>query len=218
MGQSQQASLKESDMNGWTHSSFQWLGFTCNPLTSAHTYSSVISSLLRLQNVRRKREVVPDIFINVHCNASSNLPWALAQARKIWVSTWIKDALEWLTTSVQAPPYLELYWGSGNKTSSTTFSDFHVTYMLVNRITEFPNSQNFYEGDMCKYRKYCTPVTTCPLSVSYFHFLEHAPLPLTSSLLSPQSITTNVSGYMWEDENVWRFPRGLGTRLTKSSE
>ena len=28
---------------------------------------------------------------------------------------------------------------------------------------------------------------SCPLSVSYFHFLEDAPLPLTSSLLSPQS-------------------------------
>ena len=43
----------------------------------------------------QKREVVHDIFINVHCIALSNLPWALAQARKSWVSTCIKDALEW---------------------------------------------------------------------------------------------------------------------------
>ena len=53
----------------------------------------------------QEREVVPGIFINVNYTASSNLPWALAQARKIWVGTWIKDALEWLTTSVQYPPY-----------------------------------------------------------------------------------------------------------------
>ena len=46
--QSQQAPLKTLDMNGWTHSSFWWLWFTCNSLTSAHTRSSVISSLLRL--------------------------------------------------------------------------------------------------------------------------------------------------------------------------
>ena len=50
--QSQQAPLKKLDMNGWTHSSFLWLCFTCNSLTSAHTRSSVISSLLRLQSIR----------------------------------------------------------------------------------------------------------------------------------------------------------------------
>ena len=44
---------------------------------------------------QKKREVVHDIFINVHCIALSNLPWVLAQARKLWVSTCIKDALEW---------------------------------------------------------------------------------------------------------------------------
>ena len=44
---------------------------------------------------QKKREVVHDIFINVHCIALSNLPWALAQARQIWGSTCIKDALEW---------------------------------------------------------------------------------------------------------------------------
>ena len=43
---------------------------------------------------RENRENFPlyGIFINVHCIALSNLPWALAQAG--------------LTTSVQAPPYL----------------------------------------------------------------------------------------------------------------
>ena len=30
----------------------------------------------------QKREVVHDIFINVHCISLSNLPWALAQAKK----------------------------------------------------------------------------------------------------------------------------------------
>ena len=46
---------------------------------------------------RENRENFPlyGIFINVHCIALSNLPWALAQARQIWVSTCIKDALEW---------------------------------------------------------------------------------------------------------------------------
>ena len=47
----------------------------------------------------QKREVVHDIFINVHCIALSNLTWALAQARKIWVSTCFKDALEWFDYS-----------------------------------------------------------------------------------------------------------------------
>ena len=37
--------------------------------------------------LEQKREVVHDIFINVHCLS--------AQARKTWVSTCIKDALEW---------------------------------------------------------------------------------------------------------------------------
>ena len=41
------------------------------------------------------REVDHDIFINVHYIALFNLPWALAQARETWVSTCIKDALEW---------------------------------------------------------------------------------------------------------------------------
>ena len=41
------------------------------------------------------REVDHDIFINVHCIALSNLPWALAQERQIWFSTCIKDTLEW---------------------------------------------------------------------------------------------------------------------------
>ena len=43
----------------------------------------------------QKREVVHDTFINVHCIALSNHPWALAQARQIWISTCIKDTLEW---------------------------------------------------------------------------------------------------------------------------
>ena len=64
----------------------------------------------------------------------------------------------------------------------------------------------------------------CPLSVSFFHFfLVDAPLPSTSSLLSPQSITSrnykvinmvvicemNMSG------GLSLIPRGLGTNETK---
>ena len=43
----------------------------------------------------QKREVVHDIFVNEHCIALSNHPWPLAQARQIWVSTCMEDALEW---------------------------------------------------------------------------------------------------------------------------
>ena len=51
----------------------------------------------------QKREVVHDIFINVHCIALSNFPWVLAQAKKALAS---RMHLNGLTTSVQAPPYL----------------------------------------------------------------------------------------------------------------
>ena len=142
--------FKKSDMNGWTHSSFWWLWFTCNSLTSAHTHSFVISYLLSLQNVRTKeREVV---FISVHCIALSNLPWALVQERKVWVSTCIKDPLEWfdyLCASLTLSPSQTVRQcvystdqRSENKTSSTPnpnpqsasiysqlhFSDFHATW------------------------------------------------------------------------------------------
>ena len=48
----------------------------------------------------QKREVVIDIFINVHYVALSNLPWALAQARQIGLALAWRTHLNGLTTSV----------------------------------------------------------------------------------------------------------------------
>ena len=92
--------LKKWDMNGWTHSSFWWLWFTCNSLTSAHTHLSVISSLLRLYNVRTKdREVVHDSFINaLHCLIQS--PMGTGSSKRLALA-W-RTHLNGLTTSVQA--------------------------------------------------------------------------------------------------------------------
>ena len=73
----------------------------------------------------QKREMVHDTFINVHCIALSNLPWALAQAEKKKNVRQCVYRTECLRTRL-APPLIQIHQVVVYIVN-LTFSDFHAT-------------------------------------------------------------------------------------------